>query len=417
MNALNPARLATILILMGACASPPDGPAPAPSGRFVRSYWSISRRQGDGGVTNRVNSPDTATGRFKDRREAKADGRLAISIEEDPSRFSRAELYLELWGGHPGVANKTVSANGHPAVPLPEVGAAEKNCTYSYPAIPFTPDQLVKGKNVFQFACEQGSTFWGHFLFEIACLRLDLREAPFTFGASVRASAKDEKIDLRLEVSSQAAGKIEAVEYVGHYTGYDENGDGRTRDWHGFTKEGKPMARIGRSTTPPYRARWDVSLLPDQPDVAVKAVIRFKDLPGITYETAPLTGIRLPRRAGAIVRLHTASDLPRPFWSRASRLKTCTLTLDEDPASVERAELHVAIWDGGKGKTEEPFTLNGRPLPVAGNGRHDLLYRIVPVEPGWLKKGANEIKVLSDTTHHGIEVLLPGPALIVRSRR
>ena len=177
------------------------------------------------------------------------------------------------------------------------------------------------------------------------------------------------------------------------------------------------MARIGRSRTPPYRVPWDVSLLPDQADVAVKAVVRFRDAGEVTYETAPLAGIPLPRAADVTVRLHTASDLPRPFWSRASRLKTCTLTLEEDPSTIERAELHVAIWDGGKGNVEDPFTLNGQPLPVAGKGRHDLIYRVLPVDPKWLKKGANEIRLLSDTTHHGIEVLLPGPALVVRSAR
>jgi hypothetical protein len=92
------------------------------------------------------------------------------------------------------------------------------------------------------------------------------------------------------------------------------------------------------------------------------------------------------------------------------------IELDVDPSLVERAELHVAIWDGGKGKTPDPFTLNGRGLDVAGAGRHDLLYRVVPLDPSLLRRGPNEIRVLSDTEHHGLEVLLPGPALLLRSR-
>jgi hypothetical protein len=77
----------------------------------------------------------------------------------------------------------------------------------------------------------------------------------------------------------------------------------------------------------------------------------------------------------------------------------------------------VAIWDGGRGKVAEPFTLNGHALAVAGTGRHDLIYRVVPVEASFLKKGRNEIVVLSDTEHHGIEVLLPGPGVVVRVRK
>jgi hypothetical protein len=34
-----------------------------------------------------------------------------------------------------------------------------------------------------------------------------------------------------------------------------------------------------------------------------------------------------------------------------------------------------------------------------------------------LRKGPNRIELLSDTEPHGIEVLLPGPAIVVRSRK
>jgi hypothetical protein len=43
-----------------------------------------------------------------------------------------------------------------------------------------------------------------------------------------------------------------------------------------------------------------------------------------------------------------------------------------------------------------------------------LRYRIVPLEPPILQR--DPIEFLSDTDHHGIEILLPGPALVVRSR-
>ena len=72
--------------------------------------------------------------------------------------------------------------------------------------------------------------------------------------------------------------------------------------------------------------------------------------------------------------------------------------------------------DGGAGDHKTPFTLNGHPLPVAGKGRHDVLYRVLDVDPAILKRGANEIALVSDTEHHDIEVLLPGPALMVRAK-
>ena len=40
----------------------------------------------------------------------------------------------------------------------------------------------------------------------------------------------------------------------------------------------------------------------------------------------------------------------------------------------------------------------------------------IPEEYGGLGAGATEIALVSDTEHHDIEVLLPGPALMVRAK-
>jgi hypothetical protein len=145
----------------------------------------------------------------------------------------------------------------------------------------------------------------------------------------------------------------------------------------------------------------------------VEAVVAFKDTPGLTYRTAPAAAPAIVHDR-AEVRLYPAADLPAPFWSRAGNVQRCRLPLDVAPEDIERAEMHVVIWDGGRGSVADPFTLNGRPLDVAGAGDHDVLYRRSTLEPAWLRRGDNEIVLHSDTEHHGIEVLLPGPALVVR---
>jgi hypothetical protein len=94
----------------------------------------------------------------------------------------------------------------------------------------------------------------------------------------------------------------------------------------------------------------------------------------------------------------------------------CTIDLDVDSANIDKAELHIVVWDGGAGMVEKYFTLNGHFLHVAGTGKHDVIYSRLTLDPTWLKRGANQIELLSDTEHHGIEVLLPGPALIVRTK-
>ena len=137
------------------------------------------------------------------------------------------------------------------------------------------------------------------------------------------------------------------------------------------------------------------------------------DHPELIYVTPAARGLKASPTAE--VRVILSKDMPEPFWSRAGRKKTCTLDLDAEPATIERAELRVLIWDGGAGTVKDYFTLNGRPLPVARSGKHDVIYSGLDLDPKLLHKGANRIDVVSDTEHHGLEVLMPGPALIVRT--
>jgi hypothetical protein len=61
--------------------------------------------------------------------------------------------------------------------------------------------------------------------------------------------------------------------------------------------------------------------------------------------------------------------------------------------------------------------LNGKPLKVTGKGEHNLIYSRVPIPPSMLRNGENTIELAADTEHHGVEILLPGPVLVVRSRK
>lgn len=110
-------------------------------------------------------------------------------------------------------------------------------------------------------------------------------------------------------------------------------------------------------------------------------------------------------------------ELPKRFWSRANNPKSAVIELPLDPAAIERVELHTVAWTGGPGEVKDYFTLNGRHIPVAEGHDHRTWYTVLPVEPALLRRGINEIVVLSDTKEHGIELLAPGSALVVRCRR
>jgi hypothetical protein len=158
-------------------------------------------------------------------------------------------------------------------------------------------------------------------------------------------------------------------------------------------------------------------MLPAQKNVGVRAFVRFKDAPRLVFVTAALPAMTIPDRPNATVALYTSHDLPESFWSRANRKKTCHIALDVEPSKIERAELLVVTWTGGPGTVKDYFKLNGKHFPVAEGSLHVPVFSRLPVEPSLLKPGDNAIELLSDTEHHGIEVIYPGPALMVRYRR
>ena len=396
-------------------------------GRFLRTYWY------EQGIENgnpfyssrfRVNSPEASVHpEFMYRSEARENGMMQILINEDLKQLDGAELYLEIWGGHPGTANKRVTINGRSTYPFPEVGTADDNCTHSYLNILLKITDLVNGHNAIQFACDQGKSFWGHFIVDNACLitmlkndHPDLEKAGIAgFHASVDASYDDnEYIKVSLSYPLSFVNTISEVSFWGYYHGYDENGNCEMTDWHGFTKERHPTANIGTSDHKPFEVLWDVSMIPNQKDIALMAVVRFKDQQDIAYLTPIINGLKTPERNSKIT-IYGSKDLPKPFWSRISQKKNCTIEIDTQPDQIEKAELHVVLWDGGRGNVDSPFTLNGHPLPVADDGRHDVIYSKINLDAEWLKVN-NEISLISDTEHHGIEILSPGPALIIRNK-
>ena len=406
------------------------GSMPAYTQVFFRQYWA----EFDGRINNntrsgerlRVNDAQLSLHeKYGHRHEAKANGLQLIDVPEDLFGLDEAELYLELWGGHPQTENKRFILNGKETYYLPDDGIKANNCTYTYPLVPLKVEQMVSGLNVFQFACDRGKTFWGHFIIDNAAVRCYLKpDHPDLvqnqlqdFTAKVvlkdRLILKDQAV-VGLSYPEFCKDKILSVEYFGRYTGYDDNGNFAEDDWHGYTFKRTFVNHIGRSETAPFEVTWDTRMIPDQgKPMTVKALVQLKN--GLYYWTPVRDGLLFPRKRNRVM-LFKCIDMPRPFWSRADRVKSCTIVLDDDPTRIERAQLHINVWDGGKGTVSRPLTVNGHALETADwQGRHDLIYTVIELEPAILKKGANRVAIRSDTQHHGIEVCLPGPALVVRS--
>jgi len=222
---------------------------------------------------------------------------------------------------------------------------------------------------------------------------------------------------MRLTGDPESWKRVASVHYQARYRGYDENGNGWQTDWHGMTKGRVPYGMLGASSEPPFVSVWDTRLIPAQEGVALRAFITFKGDPALLYQSPVQGGIRIPGRDKVHVSLHPTVSLPKPFWSRDGKRHSCAIDLTVDPERIESAALHVVAWTGGAGDVADYFTLNGHPLPVAEGNDHELVYSVLPVDPDLLKRGGNTLELHSDTTHHGIEIMKPGPALVVRARK
>lgn len=401
------------------------------TGVFFREHWA----EFDAGISNssgrmlRVNDAELSLHPEYGRRpEARANGLTLIDVPEDLFTLQGADLYLEVWGGHPKTANKRFLVNGKRQCAIADDGCEAGHCAYTYPLVRLEVAELVTGRNAVQFACDRGETFWGHFIVDEAAIRCYLKpDHPDLaarglegFSARVLLSSGDkvlgDAVSISLSYPKRFEDQIESVEYFGRYHGFDDDGDGQTDDWHGYTHDRRYVGHIGRATLAPVSAVWDTRMVPDQDrPMALRALVRLKG--GLCYWTPIVDGLVFATGRHR-VQMHVCRDLPVPFWSRASQVRKATIELPDDLSDLESARLIVKIWDGGEGTVKEPFQINGHPYAItSGRANHDVVHTDVEVDPAHLKPGANTLTLFSDTDHHGVEVLLSGPCLVVRYAR
>ncbi len=396
-------------------------------GQFWRTYWYQRGSEfSNPGFEKKlhVNSPDTVVHKdFGKLDEARENGLMLIPINEDLRQIIRAEFYAEIWGGNPGTANKRVSINGRNTYPMQEIGTLGKNFTHQYPTLYVQPTDLVNGYNAFQFACDRGQSDRGHFIVNEAALKIGLkRDHPdlqaaglMGFNALIKAESVPGNFEaIRLKLLSSDEGVIGSVEYQGFYNGYDENGDSISYGWHGMTKAREPFGSIGVAKSAPFAVDWDTSMLPEQQEIAMRAVITFKEFPNLSFITPVIGGLNIQPPKGKRVQMYLPRNLPMPFAAKMNQKKSCTIDLAVNPGSIERAELNIVLWNGGSGKNT--LTINGNPIDLAAESKGEVHLRRIVIDPKILKRAANEIELTSDAEDYGLEILLPGPALMIRSK-
>ncbi len=206
---------------------------------------------------------------------------------------------------------------------------------------------------------------------------------------------------------------------IAWYDGLDEDGDGLFLDWHeaNFQPErGAPneiAGHVGSATAPPFEVVWDTMWIPDQRPQSIRLVARLRSPAGVWSVTPIVDGLSLTRDSES-VRIFRPVEIPEKFGVRVGRTATCDIPI---PASIDLtgasdAKLHLRTWHGFA-DVHSPSKLNEHSLVLEGKNHHydaDLM----PVPVSSLRSGDNTFTIQSDTKEHMLEVLWPGPELIVR---
>jgi len=236
------------------------------------------------GERTRVNDRGMSTQKlWYTRFESQVNGLAIIGIPDTILHLERAELFAEMWGGHPKTANKRFQVNGGRVYPLPSEQTEVGFCEYLFPVVPIDYHELVRGNNAIQFLCDRGETFWGHFLMEEIAINCYYRaDAPeieksglknFAAVPHIENRTLADEVTISLKLPHEFISQVEEVHYFGRYYGVDASGTGSNEQWHGYLFNRKYTGNIGSATSEPFSVKWNTSMLPDQgKPMAIKAL-------------------------------------------------------------------------------------------------------------------------------------------------
>ncbi len=346
----------------------------------------------------------------------------------------RAVVVIDTWGGHVGTTGKQFRLNGNDWIDVPHIQntPTEPECyTHQMSVTIEVPlEQLVEGVNTFEGLADEQICFnfdWGQWGWYGFMVRVYYDPATKSFASADMvspASGATLRENPVLEVVDTGSVRIDRVDYVGYYADLDPDGDGVYLDWqqshHRLRGDTTMPVRnfIGSVYSGPYRHVWDTSWVPDQDPGVMKLVARVQSPDGLWYVTNQVTDLTLDR-PGVEVAMYPAANVPRGFWVRAGQKKYSQFFVPsgQDMTDAVAARMVVATWNGINGEAEpgEIFwtRVNGWTTPEFGED-HYYSRDVIDLPLSTVRAGTNTVEFYSQSSHHGCEILWPGPGVIVR---
>ncbi|MEM7167130.1 MAG: LamG-like jellyroll fold domain-containing protein [Planctomycetota bacterium] len=344
---------------------------------------------------------------------------------------TRAEALIDVWGGHVGTINKRMRFNGNSWLTIPDIlntpGAPECYTHQPNVCVNIPLSHLTTGTNIFEGTSGGQTCFsfnWGQWGWYMLTLRVYYSSSQPHATGSITSHSSGGTIGDFATVSATASGGggISRVEFFAYYDGYDTDGDGHYQQYHHayHHEAGDSTAvtrqHVGTVSTAPYQVTWNTDLVPDQAPGSVKLIARILDNNGVWFVTNEITGLTL-QRFGTSVKLYKPFNVPQKHWVRDGQTQSSNVSIPGTDilANAQYAKLLVHTWNGIDGQNSGAHwtRVNGWTAPLYG-ANHRYSYDVIDVPTGQLQTGTNTISFYSQSTHHGIEIMWPGPAILVR---
>lgn len=421
---LRPLVLMFVTVIAGpSAANAQVRPSP---GDLYREYACHNGGNRDWRVTD-----EDAVIKFERAKDHLPNSRLSFTVK-DLKHAVRAEALLDRWGGHRGTINKRIRFNDHAWITVPEIEAIPKNIRpemlmfQDNPVVEVPLEHLIEGENVFDADCDEAGGFgWGQWGLYSLVLRVyydrDAKGKDFEIRGEITSPSPGQVIegDPIITVSANAAMGVARVDVLASYDGFDEDGDGIFDGWHESRfqlvrgEANEIRDHVGTIWKKPYQCVWNTHWVPDQKRAGVSLIARIQDSRGYWSVTKAVSGLSL-ERDDVSVRLYRARDVPEDFAVRVDETKECFFDIPKSHriSQATEAVLHLRTWHGWDGH-HEPLQINDHQMSVDGKN-HFYDYDMLPFPPAALRNGENRFSIHSKTEHHMLEVLWPGPAVVVR---
>jgi hypothetical protein len=432
---------AALLILASVAAASSQVFKSPPPGSVYREYKMYMPMDlgppGSGRVTTpeaAQNYPDRVWSPTNEYGDIYLPNRTFVFTGVQTSNAIRAEMVITMWGGHVGTTPKWFTFNGE-RVDIPELQTtptngecytSQYNVAVDVPLPQLGSDNAIQGDAGGQTSC--GGFGWPQWAWYGAILRVYYNPSSVTHpSGQITSPGNSSTFGENPTVTVATSGGVgtDRVDVLAYYDGYDTDGDGvfleYHNDYHSIETDVGPRIgnHVGTSTTggPNFQVSWNTGTVPDQNAGVVKFIARIHGSNGVWFVTDEVADLTFHRASGS-KKLYKPRGVQEYYWVRNNENPRSSYVDIATLSDMTNAFLVLRTWNGIDGAAEagqSHYTrVNGWETPEYGQN-HYYSYDRIPIDaPGSnLNVGENVVSFYSQSIHHGIEILWPGPAIMV----